>query len=95
MLVSMISYVITSVFDSLRPQRLRLQLLTIIVMAIDPSPYVDPKILLIALQIIWIIYSRVTFVDYLQENHRLMLRVVKESVESTPAWFKKYKASKE
>ncbi len=91
----MISYVITSAFDSLRPQRLRLQLLTIIVMAIDPSPYVDPKILLIALQIIWITYSRVTYVDYLQENHRLMLRVVKESVESTPAWFKKYKASKE
>ncbi len=81
MIVSMISYIITSAFDSLRPQRLRLQLLTIIAMAIDPSPYVDPKILLIALQIIWITYSRVTYVDYLQENHKLMLRVVKESVE--------------
>ena len=77
----MISYVITSAFDSLRPQRLRLQLLTIIVMAIDPSPYVDSKILLIILHIIWMTYSRVTYVDSLQENHKLMLRVVKESVE--------------
>jgi hypothetical protein len=72
-----------------------LQFLTIIMMAIDPSPYIDPKILLITLKIIWMTYSRVTYVDYLQENHKLMLRVVKETVESTPAWFKKYKVSKE
>ena len=64
-------------------------------MAIDPSPYVDPKILLITTHIIWMTYSRVTYVDYLQENHRLILRVVKESVEQTPAWFKKYKVSKD
>lgn len=81
LVLSLLSYFVTSSFDSLRPLRLRLQLVTLLVMTIDPAPYFDPKLLLISIHTLWMTYSRVTYVDYLQENHRLMLRVVQESVE--------------
>jgi hypothetical protein len=33
----------------------------------------------------------VTYTDYQRESHRLIQKIVRETIEQTPAWFRKYK----
>ncbi len=56
--------------------------------------YVDSKKLTVALHILWMVYSRVTYIDYQKESHKMIQRVVRETIDQTPAWFKKYKPMK-
>ena len=90
LIVCVVSYLLTTAFDSLKPLRLRLQMVTLAIMLFEPS-FIDPKKLTISLHVSWLMYQRVTYTDYQRESHRLIKKIVRDTIEQTPAWFRKYK----
>ena len=55
MIACVVSYLLTTAFDSLKPLRLRLQLATLAIMLFEPS-FIDPKKLTISLNVSWLMY---------------------------------------
>ena len=81
-------------FKTLRALRFRAFTLVSVSISVEkltdlPSDHL--RALLLLTMVALFLHQRATFVDFASETHRLTSRLVKETVEQTPLWFRNFK----